>query len=274
MRINLQTIFVYSLILGLISCQSSGITTGQNTKKENQTIDLEKETVSTSSRSSEATKAAIDTSMYTNPRFAQQTDRQREQLHKLAHAGIFDPIHLNMSDGLAASQAEYFQHHRNLLILAQAKGDIFGNGLSDRAYILYDKDRQQVDILFYDQKNASFKFLYRDINVSNTLRQSDCFYASTTLDYVIADELIYQEDYMHLNKSNYLIDDHGFSIDNIAVDKQFDLKRGCLNKDFSRQDMSNTVCIPTSSVYANYQCLKYNRTKQIFEIYFSQEFAD
>ncbi|MNI36421.1 hypothetical protein D3C73_904690 [compost metagenome] len=158
--------------------------------------------------------------------------------------------------------------------MARTKGDIFENKGNDLAYIVYDKEKYQIEILLFDQKNKRFKTLYRDVQVSNLLRQSDCYYANGTVDYNIGAELIYQEDYIRSSQSNYLIDENTFLIDNISTNNIFDLKRGCLSRDFPTNAMANTLCIPTSSVYANYQCLKYNKTKAVFEIYFSQEFAD
>lgn len=268
---NLQTIFLYLLLFGFASCQ-------QTTQSNPQTIPTKDSVVNNQSQqateSPQAVKPLLDTSTYTNPRFNKMANQQREHLVKLADEGLFEKLHLKLQADLAEEQKNYFESHANLNILAHTKGDIFENKGNDLAYIVYDKEKYQIEILLFDQKNKRFKTLYRDVQVSNLLHQSDCYYANGTVDYSIGAELIYQEDYIRSSQSNYLIDENAFSINNISTNHIFDLKRGCLSRDFPTNAMANTLCIPTSSVYANYQCLKYNKTKAVFEIYFSQEFAD
>ncbi|WP_343566025.1 hypothetical protein [Sphingobacterium sp.] len=268
---NLQTAFLSILLLGLISCQ-------QITQSNPRTISTKDSAVNSQNKriaeSRPTGTPVLDTSTYSKPRTTEIASQQREQLVKLADAGLFEKLHLKLSGDLGEEQKDYFEQHANLHILAYAKGDIFGNKANDVAYIVYETEKHQIEILLFDQKNKLFKTLYRDIQVSNLLRQSDCYYANGTVDYSIAAELIYQEDYIRSSQSNYLMDENAFSIDNISTNNSFDLKRGCLSKDFSTDNMSNTLCMPTSSVYANYQCLKYNKAKAVFELYFSQEFAD
>jgi len=268
---NLQTIFLYLLLFGFASCQ-------QTSKSNPQTIPTKDSTVNNQSQqvaeNPHAVKPLLDTSTYTNPRSNELANQQRQQLVKLADEGLFGKLHLKLQADLTEDQKNYFETHTNLNILAHTRGDIFGNKGNDFAYVVYDKEKYQIEILLFDQKNKLFKTLYRDVQVSNLLRQSDCYYANGTVDYSIGAELIYQEDYIRSSQSNYLIDENACSIDNISTNNIFDLKRGCLSKDFPANAMANTLCIPTSSVYANYQCLKYNKPKAVFEIYFSQEFAD
>ena len=266
---NLQTILLYMLFLGLVSChQTHAPKTQIAPTKDTATLQQEQAAVSISPQNEP------DTSFYENPRFAERTGEQEQQLMKMANAGLFEKLHQKLTPALNANQKDYFLSHANYAILALTKGNIFGNGTSDLGYIIYNKDNHRIEILLFDQKNNSFKTLYDELKVFNTLQKMDCSSSFGTLDYLVASELIYQEDYIRLNNSNYLIDENSFCVDNISTNKTFDLKRGCLNKNFSRDALSNTLCVPTSSVYANFQCLKYNKAKQIFEIYFSQEFAD
>lgn len=266
---NLQNILLYILFLGLVSCHQTKAPKTQITATKD-TAARSQEQVATST----SVQNAPDTSCYEKPRFADRTSEQEQQLMKMANDGLFDKLHQKLTPALSADQKDYFLSHVNYTILALTKGNIFENGGNDLGYIVYNKDNQRIEIVLFDQKNNSFKTLYRELKVVNTLQNMDCSSSFCSLDYLIASELIYQEDYIRLNESNYLIDDNSFCVDNIATNKNFDLQRGCLNKKFSKDAMSNTLRVPTSSVYANFQCLKYNRTKQVFEIYFSQEFAD
>ncbi|WP_104385776.1 hypothetical protein [Sphingobacterium sp. HMA12] len=268
---NLQTIFLYFLLFGFASCQQTIQSNPQNIPTKDSAVNNQNQQVAESPITVEP---LLDTSTYANPRTEETAKQQRQELVKLADEGLFGKLHLKLQAGLAESQKNYFEGHTNLNILAQTNGDIFGNKENDYAYVVYDKEKYQIEILLFDQQDKRFKTLYRDVHVSNLLQQSDCYYTNGTIDYSIAAELIYQEDYIRSSQSNYLIDDKAFSVDDISKNNNFDLQQGCLSKDFSKNTMANTLCIPTSSVYANYQCLKYNKTKEVFEIYFSQEFAD
>ncbi|OOG16972.1 hypothetical protein BWD42_15965 [Sphingobacterium sp. CZ-UAM] len=268
---NLQTTFLSILLLGLVSCQQITQSNPRVISTKDSAVDHQNQQIT---ESRHALTPVFDTSTYSNPQTEEMASQQRQQLTKLADAGLFEKFDLKLRADLGEDQKDYFEHHAYLHILAQTKGDIFGNKANDVAYIVYETGKHQIEILFFDQKNKLFKTLYRDIQVSNLLRQSDCYYANGTVDYSIAAELIYQEDYIRSSQSNYLMDENAFSIENISTNNRFDLKRGCLSKDFSTDKMSNTLCMPTSSVYANYQCLKYNKAKAVFELYFSQEFAD
>lgn len=264
---NLKTFFLYILLLGLVSChQTKAPNTQITSTRDTATRSQEQVVVSPQNES--------DTSFYENPRFADNVKEQAQQLMKMNDAGLFDKLHQKLTPALSADQKDYFLGHANLAVLAITKGNIFGNGADDLGYIAYNKENHRIEIVLFDQKSNSFKTLYKELKVVNTLQNLDCSSSFGTLDYLVASELIYQEDYIRLNNSNYLIDDHSFDVTDISANKNFDLQRGCLNKNFSKDTLSNTLCVPTSSVYANFQCLKYNKTKQVFEIYFSQEFAD
>ncbi len=268
---NLQTTFLSVLLFGFISCQQTNTSNSPTVSKKDSTADSQNQQIA---ESAQTIVPRIDTSTYDNPRFNEMASQQRQQLTKLADEGLFEKQDLKLRLNLSEIQKKYFDDHTDLNLLAQTNGDIFENKEDDSAYVVYNNKKHRVEIVVFDQKNKLFKTLYHDLQVSDLLRQSDCHYSNGTLDYSIAAELIYQEDYLRSSQSNYLTDEKAFSIENISTNNIFDLKRGCLSKGFVQKAMANTLCIPTSSVYANYQCLKYNKTKAVFEIYFSQEFAD
>jgi hypothetical protein len=262
---NLKSFFLYIVLLSaLVSCHQTK--TSKTTKNDEQ----KKEQVVPPA----SPPLPSDTSSYDSPRFADRIKEQTQQLMKMNDAGLFDKLHQKLTTTLSADQKDYFLGHPNLTVLAIAKGNIFKNGPGDFGYMLYNKDNHQIEITLFDHKNNTYNTLYKELKVVNTLQNLDCSSSFGSLDYLVASELIDQEDYIRLNNSNYLIDDNSFDVTDISTNKNFDLQRGCLNKKFSKEAMANSLCVPTSSVYANFQCLKYNKKKQIFEIYFSQEFAD
>ncbi|QRQ60086.1 hypothetical protein [Sphingobacterium multivorum] len=264
---NLKTFFLYiPLCLGLVSCHQAKTPTPTSTKSEDQ----KKEQVALPASAS----LPSDTSSYDSPRFEGRVKEQAQQLMEMNDAGLFDKLHQKLTTTLPADQKDYFLRHPTLAVLAITKGNIFENGADDLGYIVYNKDNHRIEIILLDRKNNTFNTLYKELKVVNTLQNSDCSSSFGSLDYLVASELIYQEDYIRLNNSNYLIDDNSFEVTDISTNKNFDLQQGCLNKNIAKDAMANSLCVPTSSVYANFQCLKYNKKKQIFEIYFSQEFAD
>lgn len=266
---NLKTFFLYIVLLsGLVSChQTKTPTTPTATTKSE---DQKKEQVARPASS----LLPPDTSSYDSPRFADRIKEQAQQLMKMNDAGLFDKLHQKLTTTLSADQKDYFLGHPNLAVLAISKGNIFENGADDLGYIVYNKDNHRIEIILFNFKSNTFNTLYKELKVVNTLQNTDCYSSFGSLDYLIASELIYQEEYIRLNSSNYLIDDNSFEVTDISTNKNFDLQQGCLNKKVSKDAMANSLCVPTSSVYANFQCLKYDKKKQIFEIYFSQEFAD
>lgn len=262
---NLKTFFLYIvLLLALVSCHQTK--TPKTTKND---VQKKEQVVPTASP-----PLPSDTSSYDSPRFADRIKEQTQQLMKMNDAGLFDKLHQKLTATLSADQQDYFLGHPNLAVLAIAKGNIFENGSGDLGYMLYNKDNHHIEITLFDHKRNTYNTLYKELKVVNTLQNLECSSSFGSLDYLVASELIYQEDYIRLNNSNYLIDDNSFDVTDISTNKNFDLQQGCLNKKFSKEAMANSLCVPTSSVYANFQCLKYNKKKQIFEIYFSQEFAD
>lgn len=262
---NLKIFFLYILLLlGLVSCHpvNRPTTLKSDEGKKEQVAPVVSPTL------------PLDTSSYDSPLFSDRIKEQTQQLLKMNDDGLFDKLHRKLSATLKADQKDYFLGHPNLVVLAIAKGNIFDNGPGDFGYILYNKDSHRIEIVLFNHKNKSFGTFYKELKVVNTLKNLDCSSSLASLDYLVASELIYQEEYIRLNNSNYLIDDNSFAVTDVSTNKNFDLRRGCLNKDFTKATMANSVCVPTSAVYANFQCLKYNKKNQIFEIYFSQEFAD
>lgn len=116
--------------------------------------------------------------------------------------------------------------------------------------------------------------MYREIKVENGLKSSDCNYKTFgTLDYQIADELINMGTQLTQNPESALTKVF-CKIAKIASDKDFVLNKGCLAKNESKSISGSSLCISTSSTYNNWECLRYDRTKNAFVIYYGQAFAD
>jgi hypothetical protein len=62
----------------------------------------------------------------------------------------------------------------------------------------------------------------------------------------------------------------------ITDDETFVLSDGCFSNKLSKNKISGfkSLCISTDSVYNNWECLKYDETRDIFILFYSQAFAD
>ncbi|MGE8426205.1 MAG: hypothetical protein ACN6PI_25435, partial [Sphingobacterium siyangense] len=216
---NLKTFFLYIVLLSaLVSCHQTK--TSKTTKNDEQ----KKEQVVPPA----SPPLPSDTSSYDSPRFADRIKEQAQQLMKMNDAGLFDKLHQKLTTTLSADQKDYFLGHPNLAVLAIAKGNIFENGPGDLGYTVYNKGNHRIEITLFDHKSNTYNTLYKELKVVNTLQNLDCSSSFGSLDYLVASELIDQEDYIRLNNSNYLIDDNSFDVTDISTNKNFDLQQGCL----------------------------------------------
>lgn len=74
---------------------------------------------------------------------------------------------------------------------------MFQNKGDDHAFIIYDRDNPRILILVFDDLADKYYLLFKDMRVANGLESADCNYAAFgTLDYQIAEELIYKKEYL------------------------------------------------------------------------------
>src|SRR5690606_4880797 len=214
------------------------------------------------------------TSTYDNPEFTGKLINHRKTLKKLSDEKVFSVINNNLIQTLTEKQQQYFKTKIEFELLTVAKGDLFQEKKEDNAFVVYDKKNQRISILLYNDMADKYAELYRDIKVENGLKDADCNYgAFGTLDYQLASEIIYQEDYLLKKPENYL-ETSPCKIVNISKDKDFILDRGCFSKKVSKSNLSNSLCIATSCVYNNWECMKYYKATNSFLIYYGQAFAD
>jgi hypothetical protein len=79
---------------------------------------------------------------------------------------------------------------------------------------------------------------------------------------------------VQLKKPESYLESSPYKIADISKDKDFVLESGCFSKKVSKSNLSNSLCIATSSVYNNWECLKYNKATNTFLIFYAQAFAD
>ncbi len=212
------------------------------------------------------------TSTYDSP--SNDLEQHKANLKELSDSSVFSTIHNKLLSTLDKKHQNYFNSNSDYELLYSSSGDLFQNDKEDKGFIIYDKKYSRFSILVYDELQNKYSELFRDIKVKNGLENVECNYASYgTLDYQVADELTYKRDYLIKNPLSH-IEYSKCKIVDISKDEDFVLASGCFATNFSADGKTKLICIPTSSVYNNWECLKYDKTKREFIIVYGQAFAD
>ncbi len=212
------------------------------------------------------------TSTFDDPEFADKIGYVQEGLAELYAAGAFDSLYATQKHKLSEPQLDYFKNSRFRLIYATA-GSLFAKGQKDLACVAYNTEKNNITLLLYSE-NRGWGALYRDYKVATGLENAGCNYGMFgTLDYIVADELVYLKDGL-VQHPESLLELLPCMITNFAKDENFTPENCCFAKGFSKKDMANSLCIATSFVYNSWECLKYNPATKSFTIYYGQAWAD
>lgn len=265
----MKKIFFLPLFTLLFACNSNQKNNAVTTKS----ITPPKEIITQNSQPIDSSSYEI--SVYDNPKRADQVVKHKENLKLLADKNIFLEIHNTLLSKLTEKQQNYFNANPNYYLLSVAKGNLFKKNDNDCAFLLYDKKNIRTSILIYNDQTGKYATLYKDLKVKNDLKNSDCYNSNFgTLDYQIADEwLISNEEAFLKGTANYL-ESSPVKITDLARDEDFALKDGCFAKKYSKSNVANSLCVSTSSVYNNWDCLQYDDVTNTFTVFYSQAFAD
>jgi hypothetical protein len=212
------------------------------------------------------------TSTYNNP--SKDLERHKASLRELSDSSVFVTIHKQIILTLNKQHQDFFNSNSDYELIYSASGDLFQNDKEDNCFIAFDRKHLKVSILVYDEQQNKYSELFRDIKVKNGLVNAECNYGTYgTLDYQVADELIYQRDYL-IKDPLKQIENTKCKIIDISKDEDFVLESGCFAAKFSANGKTKSLCIPTSSVYNNWECLNYDKNKSDFVIFYGQAFAD
>lgn len=211
------------------------------------------------------------TSTYDNPG---SDPRHTASLHELSDSLVFKRIHDKLVPTLDERHQTFFSANSNLQLISHSSGDLFQNGEEDNCFVVYDKNHTRISIVIYDGLQDKYSELFRDIKVKNGLEDADCNYgAYGTLDYQLANELVYHRDYI-MKHPLQQIEYSNCKIADISMDEDFILDSGCFASGFSAAGNKKSLCISTSSVYNNWECLMYDKNEGVFIIFYGQAFAD
>ena len=271
-----QTLALLSILI-LSSCSSNKPTNEADHSKsqpeKEQVISRKAESEETESKE-QAAPVTFQTSTYDDPEFADQVSEHRVSLKALSDNGVFSTIHTKLFQKLAQKHRTYFKSKANYELLALAKGKLFPENKTDGGFIVYDKKHERISILVYREKTNKYAELFRDLKVENGLENAGCNYSSFgTIDYQLAEEIIYQEESLTKNPESYL-ESSPIKITDIAKNEDFLLKEGCFSKKVPKKETSNSLAIATSCVYNNWEALRYSEANNSLVIYYGQAFAD
>lgn len=213
-----------------------------------------------------------DTSSYDKNDHLDRLKKHKDKLQTYSKKNIFSIIHKKLILELSQNHQDFFAANLYFELLSYSYGNLFREKGKDAAFIIYDKKENRIIILVFDEMSNEYFRLYKDLMVENGLE--DCYYGSyNTLDYQIGDELIWQEEYLIKQGESYL-QYSPCRITDISNDPNIILSRGCFANDFSKTNTFMSLCIPNSSVYNNWECLKFDKSRNLFIIYYGQAFAD
>ncbi|WP_264529702.1 hypothetical protein [Flavobacterium sp. N502540] len=266
---NIAALVCLTLLFACNSKQTEDKTnTPEHTKKES--------AQKTPSQSKPAGSPNYEISTYDNPEFASNIKLHKEQLKQFSEKKLFSVIHDKWIQKLSKEQQAFFSENPNYELLSMAKGNLFQNDSNDFVFIVYDKKKTKISILLYNGLTYKYAELYKDIKVENGFADGNSDIVFTrSLDYQFADEfLFYNEDALKEHPDNYLETYVAAKITDLSKDDDFALDHGSFAKNVSRTNLSNTLCLATSSVYSNWDCLRYDKTNHTFLIFYTQAFAD
>ncbi len=222
-------------------------------------------------------------STYDDTQYSEKGNQRHEQIefHKaslkqLDDDRLFDTLQARLMPKLSNRHQKYFRMHKAYKLLFFSAGDLFGNTRTDYAFIVYDRQNARISILLYNDSTDQYGELYRDIKVENGLATAKCnYFAFGTLDYQLGNEIRNIKN--ALRENSYLVSTLEYcKCTNISTDPALSHLKGCFARSFNKNNVGGftALCIATSFAYNNWECLKYDRSRNIFIIFYGQASAD
>lgn len=269
----MKKVIVYALLPVLIACNQNSPNTKKSTNQVAGKTEKPAETIAEPEQKAE--KKTFLLSTYDDPKQKERIEDHLNALQRLSDAGVFNQIHQKSLLSLPSEQQSYFKLNPHYFVLCADKGDLFHNGKTDYAFVVYDGKNNRFSILIFNKLKNEYAELYRNLKVENGLKDADCGYYSQfgTHDYIIADELIYRENYLIKNPESFL-EYPTCKISNMKQDPDLILKEGCFSKKVDKSKLPVVLSLATSDVYNNWECLQYEPKTNSFCIIYGQAFAD
>jgi hypothetical protein len=260
----MRTLIAAGILLILFSCS-------YQQQKDNKTVTAVQVSKDSSMKMAQTVSAADPINDQAQPLEGPATNENR--LKQLSDLNFFSTVHNKLLPALPENHQQFLKSNADLSVISFARGDLFQNGQNDYAFIVFDKKEQKISIILYEEQTNNYRKLYREINVEDGLDSLDCNYRCGPLDENLEGEIMYQSQYLVKNPLMYL-ESKQIKIADIAKDEDIVIKMGCLSKKATKADYKNVLCITTSCVYNSWKCLRYDKSKDLFVIFYCQTFSD
>jgi hypothetical protein len=195
------------------------------------------------------------------------------RLSQLYDRHVFSTIQSKLLPKLPEKHQQAIKSNPDLTLLAFATGDLFQNNKNDFAFLLYSKQGKRVGILLYDEQADSYKPLYDSVQVEDELDSLKCNYQTGRLDTNLGEQIAVQAGYYAKDPISFL-ENKQLKITDITRDEDIVIKDGCLSKKATKADFKNVLCIAADYVYNDWKCLRYDKAKGVFVIFYCQAYAD
>ena len=217
---------------------------------------------------------AQEKSTYDNYEYKVLSDAHKKELRELNNAHVFDSTHTAIFKSLSSTHKDYFTYKTNYRLITYTEGAIFSKFTKDAAFTVYDTLNARITILFYSQVKDLYLSLYNEINVVNGLKATPCNYSNNySIDFMIGDEIVSSKEF-YLKHPKDFLERVYVQISDLKKNENIYVDKGCINKKVNKKYKTNAVCITTSFVYNNWECLKVNELNGVFTIFYGQAFAD
>jgi len=197
-----------------------------------------------------------------------------EGLKELSDSNIFSVSHDHSISTLDSINQIYFTKKPEYELLFYSSGDLFQNNLKDYVFIVYEKLDNLISIIVYNNLTKDYSTLYQAIMVENEINSDDCYYYNYgTLDYQIASELVWLKE-SFLKRPKSLLDYSMCRVSNLANNPDIVIEHGCISDRYAQDNTISSLCLATSLVYNNWDCMTYDKERNVFIILYGQAFAD
>ena len=214
-------------------------------------------------------------STYVEPEFVDRIKAEKNGIDMVKLMQDFDCIHNKLISKIPLEMRGYFKARSEFKIMDFATGDIFGNGAMDFVFVIFDVNEKIARIIVYNAEQKKFRAIYTTVKVIRLLDQIDCNYGIFgTLDYQLGRRIIEQLSYEHEGCMNFK------GILCLCLDvgkgKTFVLDSACYGKGYNKKNVGGfkSICISTDGTYNNWECMRYNKKLDAFEIFYGQAFSD
>lgn len=190
----------------------------------------------------------------------------------LCDSMVFVPIQKELELTMPQNHVSFFRKNQQYQLVFYQTGPIFANNVRDALFLVYCKPQGNIALIVYDQTQEKYNNLFADFVVRDLLEDADCRVGRFNPIEDLANELTRSCNGI-LTTWNSQFRPVMIKITDVKSDSEIVLNEGCLAPGYPNRK-SLSICISTSFVYNNWECLEFDADEKVFNHFFSQAFAD